>query len=289
MNSAFLSIIAGLGGMFGWGMADFFGGLCSRKKGPFFTLFWSQSAGLVITFFLILFLKVSLRIPASAALLLPIAPMLYAGALLLFYKAFEKGTISIIAATVNLWVVFSMFFAFIFLDQRLSKFQFFGAFMIIAGITFVSLKLSDIRAQNLNRSSGIKETVLAAFLFGLYFNVSDVILEEIGWLPTTLFVKVGIIFYLLLFSIIVKRNINLSEIAVKTKLMVVLVGVLDATASTSVNYGLSVGDSILISPITSALSIVTIAMAIIFLKEKITKTQGFGIVMAISGIILAAF
>jgi hypothetical protein len=68
--------------------------------------------------------------------------------------------------------------------------------------------------------------VLAAFLFGLYFNISDLILEEIGWLPTTLFVKVGIILYLLLFSIIVKRKIDISEISVKIKLMVILVGVL---------------------------------------------------------------
>jgi len=34
---------------------------------------------------------------------------------------------------------------------------------------------------------------------------------------------------------------------------------------------------------------VTITLAIIFLKEKITKLQGFGIVMAITGIIVTAF
>jgi uncharacterized membrane protein len=56
-----------------------------------------------------------------------------------------------------------------------------------------------------------------------------------------------------------------------------------------VNYGLTIGDAILITPIASALSIVTITLAIIFLKEKVTKLQGVGIVTAIIGIIFTAF
>jgi len=275
--------------MLGWGASDFFGGLCSRKKGPFITLFWSQSAGLVLTLSLFLFFTVHLNIPPAVAVLLPIAPIFYAMAFLFFYKGFEKGTISIIAATVNLWVVFSMVFAYIFLDQRLSKYQFVGAVMIIAGITFASLKWRDIKTQQLDRSAGIKETVLAALSFGVYFNISDVIVEHIGWLPTTLFVKAGIILYLLLFSLAARRKLNLSGTGLQTKGMIVLVGVLEAAASASVNFGLSVGDVILVSPIAGTLSIVTIAMAMGFLKEKINKIQMVGIVVTVFGIIFTAF
>jgi uncharacterized membrane protein len=71
--------------------------------------------------------------------------------------------------------------------------------------------------------------------------------------------------------------------------MVVLVGILEAAAVVSVNYGLTIGDVILVTPISSALSIVTITMAIIFLKEKITKLQGLGMITTITGIILTAF
>jgi len=44
-----------------------------------------------------------------------------------------------------------------------------------------------------------------------------------------------------------------------------------------------------ITPIASALSIVTIALAIIFLKEKISRIQGIGISVAIAGIIITGF
>jgi bacterial/archaeal transporter family protein len=61
-------------------------------------------------------------------------------------------------------------------------------------------------------------------------------------------------------------------------------GMIESGAVAVVNYGLTIGDAILITPIASALSIVTIVLAIIFLKDKITKPQGLGIATAVVGI-----
>lgn len=66
-------------------------------------------------------------------------------------------------------------------------------------------------------------------------------------------------------------------------------GIIEVGAVALVNYGLTIGDAILITPIASALSIVTIGLAVIFLKDKISKLQGLGIVAAILGIIATAF
>jgi uncharacterized membrane protein len=56
-----------------------------------------------------------------------------------------------------------------------------------------------------------------------------------------------------------------------------------------VNFGLTIGNAILITPIASALSLVTITLAVAFLKDKITKHQALGMFMAIVGIITTAF
>jgi len=289
MSVIIQSILAGLGGMFGWGISDFFGGLYSKKIGRFKTFFWSQLAGLVFVTLLLFVFAINLKIPTMIAALLPVASFLYAAAYLLFYKGFEMGDVSIISATMNLWAVFTMLFAFIFLGQRLSTIQFLGVLMIIVGVALVSLKGSDIKDQKIKLESGVKETILAAFLFGIFWNLSEIISENIGWLSATLFVKIGVILFLLLFSLLVKREVNLAKTTTKTKLMVVLIGILEAAAVASVNWGLTIGDGILVTPIASALSIVTITMAIIFLKEKISKLQGIGMVTAIAGIILTAF
>ena len=66
-------------------------------------------------------------------------------------------------------------------------------------------------------------------------------------------------------------------------------GIIEAGAVALVNYGLTIGDAILITPIASALSIVTIVLAIVFLKEKVTKLQGLGIITAVIGIIVTTF
>jgi len=175
------------------------------------------------------------------------------------------------------------------MGQRLSTLQSLGVLMIISGATLTSLNWSDIKNQNFQLSLGVKEAVIGAFFFGVFWNISEVISENIGWLLTTLFVKFGVILFLLLFSFLKKRELDLTKATTKTKLMVVLMGILEAGAVAIVNYGLTIGDAILITPIASALSIVTITMAIIFLKDKVTKLQGLGIITAIAGIFVTAF
>ncbi len=131
--------------------------------------------------------------------------------------------------------------------------------------------------------------MLGAFFFGVFWNMSEIISEEIGWLLTTLFVKFGIILFLLLFSSLQKQELSLTKATTKTKCIIALMGIIEAGAVAIVNYGLTIGDAILITPIASALSIVTIALSIIILKEKITKLQGIGVITAIVGVVVTAF
>ena len=286
MSSAIISLLSGLSGMFGWGIYDFFAGVYSKKIGPYKTFFWSQSAGLLFVLLLFLLFTTTLNIPVLIIILLPIAALFYSAGYLFFMKGFEIGNISIVAAIMNLWAVFTMLIAFIFMGQRLSTLQSMGVLMIVSGAVLASLNWHNIKNRSLQLSSGVKETVSGAFFFGVFWNISEVISEKIGWLLTTLFVKIGIILFLLLVSFFIKRELYLTKTSAKTKSMLVLMGILEAGAVAIVNFGLTVGDAILITPIASALSIVTITMAIIFLKDRVTKLQGFGIITAVSGIIV---
>jgi len=182
-----------------------------------------------------------------------------------------------------------MLFAFIFLGQRLSTSQFLGVLMILAGVALVSLKWSDIKAQNGILLSGIKETILAALLFGIFWNLSEIISDTIGWLSTTLFVKIGVVLFMYLYAQGINRELRVVNTSPKIMLTILFAGVLEAAAVASVNWGLTIGDVILVTPISSALSIVTILMAVLFLKEKMTALQGIGMIMVIAGIVLTAF
>jgi len=289
MNTAILSILSGIGGMFGWGIYDFLGGVYAKQIGPVKSFFWSQLAGLTTIFLLMVVFTFNVHLPVLILILIPLAAIVYTAGYLFFFKGFEIGNVSIVAATMNLWAVFTMLFAFIFMGQRLTPLQTAGVFMIIGGVTIASLNWSDIRNNRFQLSAGVKETVAGAFFFGVFWNISEIISQEIGWFQTTLWVKFGIVLCLLIFSFLSKQGLGLEKVRTKTKAIIVLMGIIEVSAVAIVNYGLTIGDAILITPIASALSIVTITLAIIFLKDKITKLQGLGIITAVAGIIVTAF
>lgn len=289
MSVTIISILSGITGMFGWGLYDFLGGVFAKQIGPYKSFFWSQLAGLASMLLLALLMSPSMDVPSGAVFLFPVAALLYSAGYLFFFKGFEVGNMSIVAATMNLWAVFTMLFAFTFMGQRLSPSQTIGVVMILAGVTLASLNWSEIQQRKFQLSTGVREAIAGAFFFGIYWNVSEIIVEQVGWLVSTALIKLGIVVFMLFFFVLSKREISLAGTAGKTTAAIFIMGVIEAGAVAVVNYGLTIGDAILITPIASALSIVTILLAIIFLKERITKTQGIGVATAVAGIVVTAF
>jgi bacterial/archaeal transporter family protein len=289
MSTTIISILSGITGMFGWGLYDFLGGVFAKQIGPYKSFFWSQLAGLASMLLLALLISPSMDIPSGVVFLFPVAALLYSAGYLFFFKGFEVGNMSIVAATMNLWAVFTMFFAFTFRGQRLSPSQTIGVVMILAGVTLASLNWNEIQGRKFQLSTGVREAIAGAFFFGIYWNVSQIIVEQVGWLVSTALIKLGIVVFMLFFFELSKRGMSLAGTAGKTTAAIFIMGVIEAGAVAVVNYGLTIGDAILITPIASALSIVTIVLAIIFLKERITKTQGIGVATAVAGIVVTAF
>jgi len=285
LNVTTLSLLSGLAGMLGWGVYDFSAGVYAKTLGPYKTLFWSQLAGTLFIALLACLFIVEFYIPLSIMLLLPLASLLYTGGYLFFMRGLEVGNISIIAAIMNIWAVVTMLIAFVFMDQRLATSQVCGVLMIIGGAIIASLNWKEIKNKQFKLSIGVKETVIGSIFFGSFWNVSEIVSEQIGWLQATLFIKIGTIALLLFFSLLAKQTLSVDRMSTKTKLMIVLMGMIEAGAIISVNFGLTVGDAILITPIASALSVVTIVMAIVFLKERVHKVQLAGIITVVIGII----
>ena len=275
--------------MVGWGIYDFLGGVFSKRIGSFRSLFWSQLMGFGAILLLTLAFKTQFNIPLLALALSPLASIVYSAGYLFFFKGFEKGNVAIIAATMNLWAVFTMLFAFLFMGQRLSVTQTLGVFLILSGATLAALDWNSIKQQGFQLSQGVREAILGAFFFGIFWNISEIVSEQIGWLVSTTLTKLGIVLFLLIVSFYTKQEIKLTDIPTRTKFVIMLMGIIEVAAVGLVNYGLTIGDAILITPIASALSIVTILLAVLFLKEKVSTVQGFGILMAIVGITATAF
>jgi transporter family protein len=288
MDRTLISILAGLSGMFGWGTSDFLANQASEKIGHFKTFFWSQVAGLGLVLVASLFFIREISISPLFLGLTIFIGVIYAAHYLFFYKGFELGNVSIVSAVINSQTLFVIAIAYFFRGQRLELHQLAGVFFILLGITLVSINIRQLTKGSVSLVSGVKETLIAAALVGIvYWPLNELIVESTDWLLVTLIVKVVAVSSVFFLAQLRKHSLHIKSSQPLLKLLIPI-GLLESLAVLGVNFGLREGDSIIISPIFSALTIVTIGLAMIFLKEKITKLQGVGIALTIGGIIMTA-
>jgi bacterial/archaeal transporter family protein len=291
MNKTLISILGGLGGMFGWGVSDFFANLSSDKVGHFKAFFWSQVAGLLTVLCVVLFFQPSVEVSLNLVLMILVAGISYSLGYLFFYKGFEIGNVSIVSAVINSQNLLIVLIAYFVFHQTLTAIQVPALLTVLVGIILVSVDFKELKKGGNAISRGVKETLLAAVFFGvIYWPFNEFISERIDWRLATLLIKITAVSFVFLFSQFKKEDLKLSKkIGGKFLLFIALTGILEAVGVLGTSFGLAYGDSIIVGPISSALTLVTVTLAVIFLKEKLTKIQALGIILTVGGIVATAF
>lgn len=285
-----MSILAGLGGMLGWGTSDFLANSASEKVGHTKALFWSQIAGAILITILFLIFIPNFSMPLQLLLLTFLGGVVYALGYLFFYKAFEIGNVSVISAVSNLHVLFIIAVSFFIRGQELTILQIPALAILLAGVTLVSLNFKELKDGKLSLLRGVKEVLIAAVLFGvIYWPLNEFIAEQTNWIVVSLITKLIAILAVFVFMSMKKEKISVEGSSKRLVLLLAAIGVLEAIAVLSVTFGQSYGDGIIVAPISSALTVVTVGLAVIFTKERINKIQGLGIAMVVVGIVLTAF
>ena len=290
MDKTIISILGGLGGMLGWGISDFFANSASENVGHNKAFFWSQIAGLALIVLLVVFTAPSFTITPLLLSLTIFCGVAYALGYLLFYKGFEIGNVSVVSATINLQVLFIIAISYFLRGQSLTAFQIPAIVLLLVGVTLVSVNLNDLRKGTVSLLKGVKETLAAAVMFGVfYWPLNEFVVEKADWLAVGFITKLTAIVLVFLISAFRKDSLAVKERNNKLYALIAAVGILEAIGVLSATYGQSYGDGIIVAPISSALTVVTVALAMIFSKERISKIQGVGIALAVIGIVMTAF
>jgi bacterial/archaeal transporter family protein len=289
MNNTLLSVLAGLGGMFGWGTSDFLANISSEKFGHTRTFFYSQIVGTILFGLLAIWKAASFGFSPFLVFLLLVSGVAYAAGYLLFYRGFEIGNVSVVSAIINLQNVFIVFIAFFLFNQRITSIQIPALMLLLVGATLVSVNVRDLKKGKLSLLLGVKETILAAILFGIFFwPVNQYIVRNSDWLAANFITKCIALITVLVISFLTKEKLSYPRESNGTSNLILLVsiGLLEALAILSVSGGLTIGNAIIINPVASALTLVTVGLALIFLKEKISLIQGVGILSTVVGIVV---
>lgn len=295
-----LTVLFGLSGALVFGSGDFLGGLASKRMGAFLA---TGVAGLVGLFLLAGF---TLFIPGEITTETVIYGLLsgVAGALaiLLLYASLAIGPMSILSplgALVS--AIFPVMWALFVSHESLAWFGYLA--LGIGAVAIVLVAFTPEKNAVKPRARGIIFAVLAGILIGLFLIILDQAPSSAGLYPlvfnrivnvTIMFGSVGVMAFIRwahrrgMFGKDGKPRADLvvgdgGALNYKTGILLAVgCGLLDATGNALLLLGIQTGNLSVMSVLTAMYPAGTIILAAFVLREKITKLQLIGMVLALA-------
>jgi drug/metabolite transporter (DMT)-like permease len=303
-----LAIILGLTGALCWGGADFAARFASRRVGAYRTLFFMQFFG---------FIALSVYLKFRGGFFEGIAPGWHPWALaalagvinmiasLSLYYSFQIGVMSIVAPVSSAYPALTVALA-IASGERITALRGAGLAVTLVGVILAATTFTSAAASTLNetaaKESATKETaaketahlskgvgwaILAALGFGvLFWFLGFYVVPAVGPTISVWVIRLTSFSVLAIAAIPARQSLNLPRGSVWW--LLAAVGFLDTAAFVANNAGLHTGQVSVVSVLASLYGAVTVLLAWIFLREKLERSQWFGIVLIFVGIVLVS-
>jgi drug/metabolite transporter (DMT)-like permease len=264
-----------------WGVADFIGGLRSRRVALPVVLAFVEGTGFVLV--LALIALESEPLPSTRALLLSLAAGL-AGVLGLgaFYRALAIGTMSIVAPISATAVALPVVLG-VATGDRLSAVTSAGLACAVVGVVLASREADEGTGRAAAGRASIALALAAAVGFGSYFALSDAAADEsVLWL---LVVARIVVLPVLAAIVLVRRPPRPTR---PDALALVAAGTLDVSATGLYGLANTKGALSIVSVVGSLYPVTTVLLARAVLGERIRAVQTAGILAALAGVALIA-
>lgn len=290
-----IAILAGLGGMFGWGFADFFAKKTIDAVGDIVSLGWGHVFGTVALFCAVIYRSLS----GGAQIALPAEPniwlfLVFFGALqalvyFLVYKGFGKGQVGVLSPIFASFSGFTAVISISIFGETVGATVLLGLALLFFGILIINIdpKAFIERQIRLLAVPGFRE-VAAATLLAVVWTLSwDRFIGDQDWLMYA-FLMYGFMTLTILIAALINK-IDLRVSSSNMWIFLAAIGIAEAVAygAISIGYGFTQFTSV-VALLSGAFSLPTIVLAKIYLKEQITKSQVLGIISTIVGIMLLA-
>ena len=285
-----MDILYGLIAMTFWGTALFLAALASRKFGNVLTLFWMQLFGFLIAaiYFIFNFQSFNFEPIYKFLPVLLLIAVLQVIAYLAFYKGLEKGQVSLVSPIGSSWGVITAILGVIFYKESLGWLQFLAIILIVAGGVLISLNLSDlIKSKKINLLLGVKEGIISMLGWGVSLFLLVPATKELGWFLPAFIFRLFLLITLGLFILFSQKSFVSKTVKIPLKLLIPI-GIFDVGAFFAYSLGVSGSFASIVAPIGGANTVVTILLASLVLKEKMTRNQIIGIIGVVAGLVLIA-
>lgn len=278
------AVLGGLGAMLGWGASDFFAKKTIDKIGDIKTLFWAQLLG---TIPLLIYCLIRFSLPVFSwndFFILFLLSLLDGFGYIYFYKALSKGKVSVISPVLASYAALGLVISAIVFQERLFPVTLFLLLLIFLGILLTSVDLTLLKPQALDwrgLSRGLPEALVGVVLFGIWYPFWDDFISRGQWWILVFLLR---IFISLIVFLVAKGDVlpkTGSDFSIWKLLLVI--GFLDGGAYLALTWGFGVTSyTSVVTVLSAAYSLPTLILARIFLKEKLSFNQWFGVMLIIA-------
>jgi drug/metabolite transporter (DMT)-like permease len=291
-----MGILLGLITALSWGSADLFARFATRRIGTFRTMLYMQLCG---------FCLLTLAMPRlggwghlfDGSGWQPWAWGILAGVLntsstLALYRSFEIGKLSIVAPISACYPVLTMLLSAL-TGERLTPLRLVGLVLTIAGVIVVAhgehtgedVNPLDEQAQPAKKRMGVGWAIFAAVGFGVMFWLLGLrVVPLLGSAPSVWVIRLTSVAATALVMLLARQSAALP--LRRDASWIIGVGVLDTSAYVFNNYGMLHEQTSVVSVLASLYGAVTVALAAVLLREKVSRSQWLGIAAIFAGIIL---
>ncbi|MES3032151.1 MAG: DMT family transporter [Patescibacteria group bacterium] len=289
-NELYIAILAGLGGMLGWGFADFFAKKTIDEVGDIISLAWAHIFGTLILLIFILQQvifngrQVSLPNDLSTWSMLIFFGVLQGAVYFFVYKGFSKGQVSVLSPVFASFSGITSILSIVVFGEIISGHLILALITIFSGVLLINIDIKTFVSKRIifTKVAGLKEIAIATILASLWTLFWGKFVSGQDWLLYALFMY-G--FMTLAILLLVKyQKINLLIGKSNLWKFFIFIGLCEIIAYLAISFGYSATSHIsIIALLSGAFSLPVIILARIFLKEKVGLAQTIGSVIIILG------
>lgn len=293
-----MGILFGLAAALCWGISDFSARFAARRVGAYRALFFMQIFG---------FLLLTGWLESSGGIARGVAPgarpWLFAAAIgvlnvfasLALYRAFEVGTMSIVAPISSSYPAITVALS-IASGERVQAFRAAGLAVTFIGVILAAMSFAPL-AQSTSDSSGAEParhlsegvgwSIFAACGFGVMFwFLGFHVVPLTGSAVSVWVLRLTGAVVLALVAWPARQSLRLPRGSVWW--ILALIGLMDTSAFVANNAGLHVGPVSVVSVLASLYGAVTVLLSWIFLRERLERGQWLGIALIFAGVVLVS-
>jgi len=283
-----MGVLLGLATAFAWGSADFLARFASRTIGALRIAFYLQFFGFIFL------TSILLRWPAWGHLFDysgwqpwawgALVGVLNALAMFALYRAFELGKLSVVGPLSSSYPALTLMLSFL-AGERLTIVRIAGIVLALLGALVVARGESSSDNASSNAGKGIIWAAVAAVLFGfMFWLLGTRAIPTTGPFATVWLLRGTAV--LVTLAILVAKGQPLGLPDKKTAAQAAGTGVLDTGAFVLSNVSMQMEQVSVITVLASLYGAVTVLLAAVFLRERLSLPQWLGVIAIFAGIFL---